>query len=238
MPMYTDIFLDFDDTIYDTRGNAQLALEELYDQLQLSQYFNKPEDFYLPYWKTNTELWEQYAAGAITREFLIIERFRRPLSQGSTANGTPYAPTPEECLKISDLFLGLCSNKPGLVDGALQLMQHLRDRNYRIHMCSNGFHEVQYKKLRSCQLADYFDSVILSEDAGANKPSLQFFDYAFAQTKAPKDTTIMIGDNPVTDIGGAHAYGLQTIYFDRKNTPIDITPTHTVHSLSEIMEIL
>ena len=236
--MYTDIFLDFDDTLYDTRGNAQIALGELYDHFNLAQYFAEPDAFFVPYWQTNTELWEQYAAGQIERDYLIVERFRRPLSLGKTSDGTPLSPSREECLHISDVFLDYCSSKPGLIDGARDLMDYLRSKNYRIHMCSNGFHEVQYKKLRSCGLLEYFDSIILSEDAGANKPSAQFFDYAMAQTKANLQTTIMIGDNPVTDIGGAMDYGLDTIFFNRKNTATDIHPTHTVARLKEIKEIL
>ena len=182
---YKDLFIDFDDTLYDTHGN--------------------------------------YSKGEITRDYLIVERFRRPLSYGV---GLPL--TTDFCLQASDLFLDFCSSKPGLVDGARQLMDYLRGRGYRLHMCSNGFHEVQYKKLHACGLHDHFD-----------KPSPQFFDYAMRQTCADKATTLMIGDNFQTDILGAKRYGLDTAYFNRyPEYPAAEPVTYEVTSLGQLMEIL
>ncbi len=231
---YTDLFIDFDDTLYDTHGNSVIALRELYELLRLDSYFDTPDVFYDEYWKANIDLWTRYSKGEITRDYLIVERFRRPLSAG---NGLDL--TVEYCLKASDLFLDFCASKPGVVDGAHELMRYLKGRGYRMHMCSNGFHEVQYKKLRACGMTDYFDTIILSEDAGANKPSPQFFDYALRQSKADKGTTIMIGDNFNTDIMGAQQAGLDTIYFNRfPDYPAPQPVTYEVTSLSEIMDIL
>ena len=162
-----------------------------------------------------------------------MERFRRPLSEGRGLEITEAL-----CLEMSDRFLEFCATKSGVVEGAHELMDYLKGRGYRMHMTSNGFHEVQYKKLAASGLRDYFDTIILSEDAGANKPSKAFFDYALAKSGASVDTTMMIGDNLQTDIIGARDMGLDTILFNRWDIPPSDIPTHTVAALSEIMQIL
>ena len=235
MKHYTDLFIDFDDTLYDTRGNANISLRELFAYFQLERFFANPDDFYTNYWQTNLALWAQYARGEVTRDYLIVERFRRPLSLGQGLN-----PTVDFCLQVSDKFLDLCADKPGTLPGAHRLMDYLRNRGYRLHLCSNGFHEVQYRKLRASQLIDYFDTIILSEDAGANKPLPAFFDYVFRQTGAPLATTLMIGDNYDTDILGAHRAGIDTLYFNRTTSapPAPSVATFQVKTLPEIMQIL
>ena len=228
-----DLFIDFDDTLYDTYGNAVIALRETFEAFHLERYFDDPQQFYDAYWAANISLWSQYSRGEITRPYLIVERFRRPLSTGRDIDVTKQL-----CLDISDRVLDYCASKPGVVDGAHELMDYLRAKGYRMHMCSNGFHEVQYRKLEACGLKDYFDTIILSEDAGANKPSAQFFDYALQQGGAQRETTMMIGDNMQTDIIGAHVAGFHTILFNRWHVEPSTIPTYTVDTLRQIMDIL
>ena len=233
---YKDLFIDFDDTLYDTHGNAVIALSETFEDFALGRFFPDPQVFYDAYWMANIDLWTRYSKGEITRDYLIVERFRRPLSVGSGLDVTEKL-----CLEMSDRFLDYCSTKPGVVAGAHELMDYLRGQGYRMHMCSNGFHEVQYKKLDACGLRNYFDTVILSEDAGANKPSKTFFDYALQRSKALPATTLMIGDNLQGDILGALNAGLDAMLFNRwaidcKDIPQ--MPTFIVDDLRDIMNIL
>lgn len=232
---YKDLLIDFDDTLYDTRGNAIISLAELFEEFHLGDYFDDPNVFYDEYWKTNVELWAQYAKGEIERQYLIVERFRRPLSLGRGLN-----PTVEYCLQISDRFLELCSVKPGTVEGAHELLRYLKSKGYRLHIASNGFHEIQYRKIEAAGMHDYFDLIILSEDAGANKPSKQFFDYALDITGADRATTLIIGDNYNTDILGAQNAGIDTMLFKRWDK--DFVPpqpvNYAINALSEAMEVL
>ena len=236
MKKYQDLFIDFDDTLYDTHGNAVIALRETFEAFALERYFPDPQTFYDAYWLANIDLWTRYSKGEITRDFLIVERFRRPLSVGKGLDVTE-----EYCLEMSDRFLDFCSSKPGVVEGAHELMDYLRRCGYRMHMCSNGFHEVQYKKLEACGLKDYFDTIILSEDAGFNKPSPQYFDYAFRKSGAQRETTLMIGDNLQTDILGALASGIDAMLYNRWEVDVNEAPqrpTFVVSSLLDIPNIL
>lgn len=232
---YTDLFIDFDDTLYDTQGNSTRSLHELFAAFRLDQHFVRAEDFIARFWQINEELWAQYAHGEIERDVLMVERFRRPLSEG-----LDFVPTTEFCLTMSDYFLQLNREKGGVVEGAHELMAYLRERGYRTHLCSNGFGEVQFHKLKASQLDTYFDHVVLSEEAKANKPSLAFFNYAFERTGAQRATTLMIGDNFSTDIVGAMNAGVDTLFFNRQpeRFAAPTPPTFTVTSLAEIMTIL
>lgn len=230
---YKNLFLDFDDTLYDTYGNAVIALRETFEEFRLERWFPDPQVFYDAYWRANIDLWSQYSKGEITRPYLIVERFRRPLSCGQGLDVTERL-----CLEIGDRFLDYCSSKPGVIEGAHELMDYLKGKGYRMHVCSNGFHEVQYKKLSACGLRDYFDTIILSEDAGVNKPQPAFFDYALLTAGAERQTTLMIGDNLQTDIAGARNAGLDTILFNRWSVEPAGIPTCTVASLRDIMHIL
>ena len=233
---YKDIFLDFDDTLYDTHGNADIALRELFEDFELHRHFDKFEDFHIPYWQTNVELWRQYANAEITRDTLILERFRRPLSLGKGLENVNV----EYCLNVSDHFLNLCADKPGVIEGAHEVVEYLRSRGYRLHMCSNGFHEVQYRKLKSCGMLESFDTIVLSEDAGANKPSPVYFEYAFRMTGASAESTLMIGDNFHTDIIGAKGAGMDVMWFNPSPNINKATESvnYQISSLREIMEIL
>ncbi|MBR1505159.1 MAG: YjjG family noncanonical pyrimidine nucleotidase [Prevotella sp.] len=233
---YKDLFIDFDDTLYDTYGNAVIALRETFEAFHLERYFSDPQVFYNTYWEANIDLWSRYSKGEITRDFLIVERFRRPLSESKGLQVTK-----DICLQMSDRFLDFCSCKPGVVDGAHELMHDLKQKGYRMHMTSNGFHEVQYKKLAACGLRDCFDTIILSEDAGVNKPSPLYFDYALKVSGASRETTLMIGDNLQTDILGALHAGIDALLFNRWNVDVKESPqmpTFVAGSLKDIMMIL
>ena len=242
MKRYPDIFFDWDDTLYDTQGNSVIALRKLYDERHWEKIMPPFEVFDKAYVDTNVEVWSKYTAGEMDRDTLIVERFRKPVTEMVVERGGDISwITPEACLEMSDRYGDLISRESRTVDGARELVENLIGKGYRLHICSNGFHEVQYRKLRSSGLEKYFSTVVLSEDAGINKPRKEFFDYAFSKTGAVPGGTVMVGDNYATDMAGAMNAGLDTIFFNKWR--ISLTdgmkkPTFTVDRLMEINDIL
>ncbi|MEG1617271.1 MAG: YjjG family noncanonical pyrimidine nucleotidase [Bacteroidales bacterium] len=229
--MYKHIFLDFDDTVYDTRRNADEALEELYQHFRLGAYFDDFRTFSESYWKKNHEVWALYSQGKIQRRQLIIERFLYPLQQAGTGDE-------KMALELNEWFLERTSQKSALIEGALDLLEYLHGK-YKLHILSNGFTEVQFKKLKSAGVEHYFDQVILSEQAGVNKPDPRIFDFALEKTGARREEVIMIGDNYDTDITGAIRSRIDQLFFNQNERfRPDVPPTYEVKRLAEIQCIL
>jgi putative hydrolase of the HAD superfamily len=106
---------------------------------------------------------------------------------------------------------------------------------------SNGFVEIQHKKLSGAGLYKYFDKLFFSEEVKAHKPSREFFDTAIKSTNSKKKESIVIGDNFLADIEGAKNAGIDQIWFcPSGNVPKEIpfTPTFLITNLSELRNIL
>ncbi|MGL5920121.1 MAG: HAD family hydrolase, partial [Bacteroidales bacterium] len=144
----------------------------------------------------------------------------------------------EDALKINEDFLVNTTLKTKLVPDAIELLEHLKPK-YKLYILSNGFKEVQYKKIKNSGLDSYFDKVLLSDDIGYNKPHQKIYEYALKSTNSKKDASLMIGDNFDTDITGARNFKMDQIYF-RNGVQYVTTfePTYTVDSLLEIKRIL
>ena len=165
------------------------------------------------------------------RQTLIIERFRymlRPLGIEDT----------KSVLAINNDFLQRTTRKTRLVPGAIELLEYLRP-SYRMYILSNGFREVQFKKLCNSGLAPYFKRMILSEDACIQKPHKEIFDFALKNTNSRRSESLMIGDSWEADIIGAHNSKIDQLWLNPKGLPAkEFIPTYTVGSLEEIKRIL
>jgi putative hydrolase of the HAD superfamily len=228
---YSTVLIDIDDTIWDTRNNSREAFLEIYENHRWDTYFESFNHFYDAYLPSNVELWSLYARGKVTKDDLIVRRFQNPLS--------PYISVDEKfALDLNDELLDRVSQKTKLVENAKELLDYLSPK-YQLVILSNGFKEVQYKKLRNSNIDAYFEHVILSDEAGANKPHPDIFSKALKAANANGSNTIMLGDSFESDISGAHNSGIDQIWFNPEAiAPENFTPTFTVRNLEEVKNIL
>ena len=227
---YSAILLDWDDTLWDFQTNAHVALHEAYKQHHLERYFDSFEHFFHLYEERNKQLWVEYSKGIIDKQDLQRERFQYP-----------FRMVGREEYELAEIvgkdFLELTILQNQLLPGALELMQYLA-KKYSVVIISNGFKEVQYRKIASSGLRPYINHVVLSEEVGVQKPDRQIFEHALHLLGLTPQDVLMIGDNPETDIKGAMDMGIDTIYFSPYKKEEIIMPTYTVRSLKEIMNII
>ena len=107
---------------------------------------------------------------------------------------------------------------------------------------TNGYSHIQHPKLRQLGLDDgRFDAIFVSHEHGIWKPDPRIFELALAATGTSNAETLMIGDNPYTDIAGANAAGLQSIWINHgqlKLGPDDPEPTWEVADIGEAASLL
>ena len=121
---------------------------------------------------------------------------------------------------------------------ALEVLQYLSGR-YRLFILSNGFQELQCRKMRSAGIDGFFRQVILSDDIGVLKPWPAIFHFALSATQSQLHESLMIGDSWESDVTGAHNVGMHQVYYDlygKEEFPF--RPTYRITDLRELAEIL
>lgn len=228
---YKQLFFDLDDTIWAFSQNAYETFEEVYFKFSLDRYFDSFNHFYTIYQKRNAELWMEYGNGEITKEELNRQRFFFPLKSVGVDD--------EALAKhYSDDFFAIIPTKAGMMPHAKEVLDYLAPK-YRLHILSNGFRELQFRKMQSAGIDRYFEKVILSEDIGVMKPWPAIFNFALSATQSDLRESLMIGDSWDADIVGADGVGMHQVYYNvNGRTEYAFRPTYQIADLKELLEIL
>ena len=203
----TDIFFDLDHTLWDFQKNSALTFDFLLKKYQINIDLNKFLNIYIP---INFSYWKLYRDEKITKEFLRYNRLK------SSFEKLNISLSDDVINKIADDYVISLPVNNFLIKDTILVLDYLRNK-YRLHIITNGFTEVQNKKIVNSQIKKYFHSIIDSETVGVKKPNIKIFDYALKISGARSKNSLMIGDNLEADILGALNAGFQAIHFNNNN---------------------
>lgn len=227
---YKHIFFDLDRTLWDFDKNSEKTLQQLYRDFGLGSTFGNFLFFKNRYEYHNKKLWIAYYQNRIEKEELSYRRFHLTLKE----SGLDDINLAKE---IANDFINLSPLQTETFPHTHKCLTYLKNKNYQLHIITNGFNEVQGRKLRNSNLDGYFTKVITSENAGANKPHSQIFEFALNQTGAQSEECIMIGDDLSTDIKGAKDFGMDHIFFNPRKSKHNEKLTFEIENLKELVEI-
>ena len=158
------IFFDLDNTIWDFEKSSMATLSELYTKYALATLGVPSFDAFVAAYKHRNELlWEEYRMGTVDKETLRNKRFA--LTFWDMGLDPDTAPT-----GMADDYVLLGPRRSHLFPHAHETLSYLQSK-YTLHIITNGFEEVQFKKLQNSNLLPFFDQIITSEKVGVKKPN-------------------------------------------------------------------
>lgn len=229
--MIQHIFFDLDNTLWDHRKNAYLTLKEIYTREKVQEKYHLGfEEFHKEYFTINENLWAQIRDGKIDKQYIRDHRFY---------DSFLFFGVDDLALsqKFENNFLDQIVENNELVEGTFELLEYLAHKNYRLHILSNGFEEVTYRKCELSGIKNYFETITSADEINIRKPQPEIFEYALKKADAKKENSIIIGDDWIADVEGGLAFGMDAIFFDRFNDDFD-AEVKTVKNLSEIRQFL
>jgi putative hydrolase of the HAD superfamily len=229
---YKDLFFDLDHTLWDFELNSKETMQELYDTHQLASIGITDFDaFFTIYIAHNHRLWDRYSKGFIKQDELRWKRIYLSLLDFKIGN--------EKLARdMSVDFLEILPTKKKLFPYTIEILTYLKNKDYKMHLITNGFESVQFKKINNANIAHFFNEVVTSEASNSLKPQKEIFEYALKNANAQLDQSIMIGDNESADIQGGINAGMDTIFVNHLQTVPTVPATYTITHLKELESIL
>ena len=223
----TDIFFDLDHTLWDFEANSFTT----FNQILFEHNFPFETAIFMEaYSPINHAFWKLYRENKITKEELRFIRLQK------TFEAIKQPQKSDMINALSKAYINKLSTHTHIFEGTIELLEYLKPK-YRLHIITNGFENVQQKKIANAGLAPYFEVVLTAEKAGVKKPHPAIFEQAFSMAQTSARNSLMIGDSYEADIAGAIALGMQAIQFNSHNEPWH-SHCPMVHNLAEIQQYL
>ena len=204
------IFFDLDHTLWDFDRNSKLAFERMFEKHGISIGL---EEFIQVYEPINFNYWKLYRENRISKEELRRKRFSDVFVRFDIHYDKAYLDI------LATTYIDELPKDNHLLEGVMDLLHYLSER-YILHIITNGFHEVQHKKLQNSGITNFFQTVTTSEEVGLKKPHPVIFQKALEKAMAKANESLMVGDTFEADILGAEGVGMHTIYFNYREEEI------------------
>ena len=226
IPGIRAVFFDVDDTLFTFELCSAASMRYAAGR----QGITLPDRIGEVFEEVNTFLWQELEQQRLTRAGLHAVRWQTIFARLGI-KGDPARFEADYCAAFAESH----EQEPG----AEELIRALAQK-YPLYVATNSTVKQQSNRLRNAGLLPCFRRIFASEDVGAPKPQKAFFDACFSEMPGIlPGQTALVGDSLTADITGAYAYGIHTIWYDRRNTGRIVPEAeHIVRSLGEVSVFL
>lgn len=128
-------------------------------------------------------------------------------------------PTEQEIIDVCGIFRCYSTDYIKLYDGVIDLLDTLKAKKKKIYLLSNAQRHFTINEMKMLGIYDYFDGIFISSDLECSKPDVNYYKMLFEKYNLKKDESIMIGNDYLSDIGGASDFGIKSLYIHQDISP-------------------
>lgn len=186
-------------------------------------------------------LWGNFTTGE-QKEFRLLQELAPSYRKAAWINGLKSAGIDDEALgaELAEQFPQERRKLSYVYEETYEVLKTLKER-YSLLLLTNGSPDLQREKLDGVpDLVAFFDHILISGDFGRGKPDPAIFNHALERLNITADEGIMVGDKLTTDIKGANATGMASVWINRHGIQRsdDIVPRYEIRHLSELYPII
>ncbi|UAM98471.1 YjjG family noncanonical pyrimidine nucleotidase [Polaribacter litorisediminis] len=222
------VFFDLDHTLWDFEKNSDLTFNKIFLKHEIKTDLG---DFLKVYKPLNIQFWKLYREEKITKTELRYQRLK------TAFDAVNYSIEDDLIDVLAIDYIECLPDYNHLFEGAFEILEYLKDK-YELHIITNGFEEIQTKKMQSSKILDYFCTIVTSESVGVKKPNPKVFNFALEKANAENTSSIMIGDSIEADIEGALSVGMKALHANFEKEKVKNVNFNSITSLSEIKHYL
>jgi len=224
------ILFDLGDTLFDLTNYTCVArrimLEKLIDQgTQISNPGQAEKIF--------KNVIEEHAKPHADRLFLndfFLTKFFEELGIKTKTNFPRIA-----LIIYRDIIKSLITPSPLVI----QTLAALKARGYKLGIITDGSINTTYEILMRLAITTFFDTIVVSEEVGTEKPNSRIFKEAAERLNVKTTETMIVGDNLERDIKGGKKAGMTTVLMERHRLSerSRIKPDFKIQIITEVLDL-
>lgn len=216
---------DIDGTLLDFGKAEQYAIRKCFSIFDLGVC---TDEMLSRYSEINRQYWERLERREITREEVLLGRFRDFFAGEGLDGSCAQAFNEEYQLRLGDRVF--------FCDDGYEVVRRLRSK-VKQYAVTNGTRIAQERKLENSGLGKLFDGVFISEQVGADKPSREFFEAVWKEIGRYKgEEAAIVGDSLTSDMRGGNNAGILSFWYNphgKKNS----AGVHIDREISDLREL-
>ena len=197
------LIIDLDNTLYDYTAADKVAFAKLVEAGAKELNVSK-ELFIENYLKARDTVQERHRRRASSHNRMLYAQM--------TAELLGKSPMPV-ALTLYEAYWSAFFSSMTLFDGVEDALTRLKEKGVKLAICTDMLARVQFQKIRALGISKYFDAIVTSEEARAEKPSAVPVQMLLDKLEMRTRDVAFIGDGYERDVLGAKYSGLTPIWF-------------------------